>query len=111
MKLLHKKGEHSDPTNFRMIALSGCIGNTFHLLINQRLTNFLVKNKLVDPAMQKAFLPGINGCIEHNLAMEEVIKNARKNRKTAHISFFDLEDAFGSVPHTLIDETLKRNQF
>ena len=59
--------------------------------------------------MQKAFLPGINGCIEHNLAMEEVIKNARKNRKTAHISFFDLEDAFGSVPHTLIDETLKQN--
>ena len=92
-----------------MIALSGCIGKTFHLLINQRLTNFLVKNKLVDPAMQKAFLPGKNGCIEHNLAMEEVIKNARKNRKTAHISFFDLEDAFGSVPHTLIDETLKRN--
>ena len=109
VKLLHKKGDHSDPTNFRMIALSGCIGKTFHLLINQRLTNFLVKNKLVDPAMQKAFLPGINGCIEHNLAMEEVIKNARKNRKTAHISFFDLEDAFGSVPHTLIDETLKRN--
>ena len=27
----------------------------------------------------------------------------------AHISFFDLEDAFGSVPHSLIQETLKRN--
>ena len=109
VKLLHKKGDSSNPTNFRMIALSGCIGKTFHLLINQRLTKFLVKNKLVDPAMQKAFLPGINGTIEHNLAMEEVIKNARKNKKTAHISFFDLEDAFGSVPHSLIQETLKRN--
>ena len=52
---------------------------------------------------------GINGCIEHNAAMEEVIKSARKNKKTAHISFFDLEDAFGSVPHSLIQESLKRN--
>jgi hypothetical protein len=41
--------------------------------------------------------------------MEEVIKSARKNKKTAHITFFDLEDAFGSVPHSLIQETLKRN--
>ena len=109
VKLLHKKGDASNPTNFRMIALSGCIGKTFHLLINRRLTNYLTSNNLVDPTMQKAFLPGINGCIEHNAAMEEVIKSARKNKKTCHISFFDLEDAFGSVPHSLIQETLKRN--
>ena len=88
VKLLHKKGDSSNPTNFRMIALSGCIGKTFHLLINQRLTKFLVKNKLVDPAMQKAFLPGINGTIEHNLAMEEVIKNARKKQKNGSHQFF-----------------------
>ena len=109
VKLVHKKGDASDPSNFRMLALSGCIGKAFHLLLNQRFTSFLVKNNLVDPAMQKAFLPGINGCIEHNIAMEEVIKNARKSKKTAHITFFDLEDAFGSVPHNLIMETLKRN--
>ena len=42
-------------------------------------------------------------------AMEEVIKNARKTKRTAHITFFDLEDAFGSVPHSLIMETLRRN--
>ena len=33
VKLLHKKGDPADPSNFRMIALSGCIGKTFHLLI------------------------------------------------------------------------------
>ena len=41
--------------------------------------------------------------------MEEVIKSARKNKRTAHITFFDLEDAFGSVPHSLIMDTLRRN--
>ena len=25
---------------------------------------------------------------------------------TAHVIFFDLEDAFGSIPHSLIEETL-----
>ena len=28
--------------------------------------------------------------------------------KTVHVTFFDLEDAFGSVPHPLIIHTLKR---
>ena len=109
VKLIHKKGDPSDPTNFRMIALSCCVGKTFHLLLNSRLTSFLISNKLIDPTMQKAFLPGINGCIEHNLAMEEIMKDARKQNRTAHITFFDAEDAFGSVPHNLIMESLKKN--
>ena len=109
VKLIRKKGDPCDPTNFRMIALSGCIGKTFHLLLNTRITSFLLTNKLIDPTMQKAFLPGINGCIEHNMAMEEIIRDARKQRRTVHITFFDLEDAFGSVPHSLIEESLRRN--
>ena len=109
VKLIHKKGDASEPSNFRMIALSGCVGKTFHLLLNSRLTSFLTTNQLIDPAMQKAFLPGINGCIEHNMVMEEVMRDARKQKRTAHITFFDLEDAFGSVPHSLIEHSLRRN--
>ena len=109
VKLSHKKGDSKDPTNFRMIALTGCIGKTYHLLLTQRLTTFFTSNKLIDPTVQKAFLPGINGCIEHNVVMEEIVKNAKSNKKTCHITFFDLEDAFGSVPHSLIDFSLERN--
>ena len=109
VKLIYKKGDPSDPTNFRMIALSGCIGKTYHLLLNARLTDFLLKNNFIDPTMQKAFLPGINGCIEHNAALDEIIKDARNKKRTLHDTFFDLADAFGSVPHSLISETLKRN--
>ena len=28
--------------------------------------------------------------------MEEIIRDAKQSKKTAHITFFDLEDAFGS---------------
>ena len=89
--------------------MSGCIGKTYHLILSERLTTFLTRNKLIDPTLQKEFLPGINGCIEHNLVMEEIVKDAKGRKKTCHITFFDLEDAFGSVPHSLIDKTLERN--
>ena len=94
-----------------MISLTSCVGKLYHLILSQRTTDYLVKNKLIDPEVQKAFLPGINGCIEHNLTMEEIVKDARVNKRTLHITFFDLQDAFGSVPHRLIQHTLERNLF
>lgn len=69
----------------------------------------MTANKLIDPTLQKVFLPGINGCIEHNIEMYEIIKDVKNQTKTCHITFFDLEDAFGCVPHSLIDLTLERN--
>ena len=61
--------------------------------------------------MQKAFLPGINGCVEHNIMLDEIVKDAKMRKKTVHITFFDLADAFGSVPHNLIIHSLQRNHF
>ena len=77
VKLIHKKGDTATPSNFRMIALSGCIGKLYHLILAERLTTFLTANKLIDPELQKAFLPGINGVIEHNLVMDEIVKDAK----------------------------------
>ena len=70
-----------------------------------------MKNKLIDPQLQKAFLPGLNGVIEHNLTLEELIRDAKHRKKTCHVTFIDLADAFGSVPHGLIEHSLKRNFF
>ena len=90
VKIIHKKGATSVPSNFRMIALSGCIGKLYHLLLAERLTTYLTRNQLIDPKLQKAFLPGINGCIEHNIVMDEIVKDAKNKKKTCHITFFDL---------------------
>ena len=109
MKLVHKKGDPSNPSNFRMIALSGCIGKTYHLLLAERLTTYLTANKFINSALQKAFLPGINGTIEHNIVMEELIKDAKAKKYTLHTTFFNLEDTFGSVPLALILDALNRH--
>ena len=94
-----------------MIALTNCVGKIYHLILSNRFTTFLTENNYIDEKLQKAFLPGINGCIEHNITLDEIIKDLKFKKRTLHVTFFDLADAFGSVPHNLIIETLKRNNF
>ena len=107
--LIHKKGPLDDPTNFRMISLTSVIGKCFHLILSNRFTDFLLSNGIINSEVQKAFLPGISGCFEHNIVLQEAIKNARVSKKTLHLTFFDLADAFGSVPHDLIIYTIKQH--
>ena len=40
--------------------------------------------------------------------MRALIADARSRKRTIHVTFFDLADAFGSVEHNLIDHTLRR---
>ena len=58
----------------------------------------MVENKYLDPTAQKSYIEGVNGCIEHVTVVQEVIHNAKVNHATTHITWFDLEDAFGSAP-------------
>ena len=107
--ILLKKDENfvddDDPTKFRMIALTLNIGKLYHTLEAQRTINFMVANKYLNPTAQKAYVEGVNGCVEHVTVVQEVIQDAKLNHGTAHFTWFDLEDAFGSVPHMLIQIT------
>ena len=109
--LIYKKKLTNDPANFRMISLSSCVGKIFHQALADRFDTFIKDNNLIDTSFQKAFLKGKNGCIEHNQVIHEVIRDAKHRKRTVHMTWFDLEDAFGSVPHDLIHLTLSRNKF
>ena len=63
-------------------------------------------NNYLDPSAQKAYIQGINGCVEHVQVVQEVIQHAKANNKTAHITWVDLVDAFGSLSHMLIEHVL-----
>ena len=107
--LINKAGDTSDPQNFRMISLTSRVGKVFHQILSDRISSYLLCNNLLDSSTQKAFLKGINGCIEHTFVMNELLANARNKKKTIHVTYFDLADAFGSVEHNLINHTLQRN--
>ena len=105
--LCHKAGSIDDPANFRPLALSSCLGKPYHCIKAQRMADFMVANGYINTSTQKAFLQGINGCVEHIKVLQEIIQDAKANKKTVHFSWFDLTDAFGSISHFLIDFCMK----
>jgi len=109
VSLIYKSNSTDNPANFRMISLTCAVGKLYHQIQANRMTDFLLDNELIDPLYQKAFIHGINGCIEHTQMMHEVFGHAQSSKRTVHVTYFDLADAFGSVDHSLIVHTLKRN--
>ena len=47
--------------------------------------------------------------MEKKAVLDEIGKNTKHKKKTVHKSFFGLEDAFGSVSHSFIFETVQIN--
>ena len=109
--LIYKKGDTNDPANFRMIALSTVFGKIHHQIMANRSATYMTENGYIDKSVQKAFIQRINGVIEHNQVLQEIIRHAHINKKTVHMTFYDLEDAFGSVSHQLIDTCLQRYKY
>ena len=79
----------SDPTHFRMISLTSNVGKLYHTLESSRTISYMIMNKYLDPSAQKAYIQGINGCIEHVQVIKEVIQHAKANHKSVYITWID----------------------
>ena len=101
VRLFHKKGCTDDPANFRPISLSNCDGKIFFALLGKVIQNHMTKNSFFDYRIQKGFLPGVSGCLEHSTLLAEAIRDARSHQRSICISWLDLRNAFGSVRHSL----------
>lgn len=77
-------------------------GKIFFSIVAQRMTTYLKQNSLIDMSVQKAGIPGFSGCIEHTSMIWHQIQSAKREGRDLHVSFLDLANAFGSVPHFFI---------
>ena len=48
-------------------------------------------------------------CIEHVAVLTKQIKDVKENKKELAIAWFDLANAYGSLPHKVINEMLMRH--
>ena len=100
--LLPKGGDPSKPENFRPIAKTTTVAKLFHKILARRLENYFTANDIIDTTIQKGFLTGSNGIMEHILALQTILDNARKHHRSLAMTLIDLKNAFGSVSHKLI---------
>ncbi|XP_056097411.1 uncharacterized protein LOC130076370 [Rhinichthys klamathensis goyatoka] len=94
---------------FRTISLLSVEGKIFFSLISRRLTDYLLKNSYIDTAVQKGGIPEVSGCLEHTGVVTQLIREARENKGDLAVLWLDLANAYGSIPHKLVEEALNRH--
>jgi hypothetical protein len=97
--LISKSNVLDQPSEFRPIALLNTSGKIFFSIFNGRLERHMVDNGYINIAIQKAFLSGVPGCIEHTAKLDEALRLAKELKRPICVSFIDLENAYGSVKH------------
>ena len=103
--LIHKKGDASDVSNFRPIALMSCIYKLFMSVIANHLVSFAIHNNLLSDC-QKSARP-TEGCYEHSFILHSLTGDAKRLQKNVFLAWLDFKNAFGSVSHDVIKITLK----
>lgn len=107
MILLAKSDDASHPKLMRNIALSNCDGKLFWGLIAKRLMQHMQKNGYFNGRVQKGFMPGVAGCVEHTAQLQAALTDAKRHHRSICCTWLDAENAFGSVPHNLIQYALE----
>jgi hypothetical protein len=104
IKLLHKKGDKTDPSNYRPISLLISLSNVIEKALYNRLIEYVNNNKILN-SQQFGF--------RKNLATEDAIfkltqeiLTALNSKKMVGSIFIDLAKAFDSVNHLLLMQTL-----
>ena len=94
--IFKKKGDHDDPNCYRGIALISCLAKLFNNILNERLTNFLKKNKVISE-FQICFSKKARTA-DHMFVLRHLIdSHVKQNRKQIFAAFIDFEKAFDTV--------------
>ena len=101
------KENPSDPSNFRPIALTSCVGKVFTTVLKNRWLRFMTLNGYLDTTVQKVFIPGIPGCLEQYEKLMAINTEAHQKHRSLTVCWLDLANAYGSVHHQLINFCLQ----
>lgn len=104
-----KEESSSTTEQFRVISLLSVEGKIFFSILARRLTEFLLRNKYIDTSVQKGGVPKMPGCIEHTGVVTQLLREAREGKGDLAVLWLDLANAYGSIPHRLVETSLDRH--
>ena len=109
--MLYKKSDPNLPGNWRPIGITSTMYRVFTAHISAFI-NIENKKKDVFHPSQRGFIGGRgNGAHDHINSLNELIAHAKRTNSKCVLTAIDLTNAFGSVPHQLIFDTLKQKGF
>jgi hypothetical protein len=108
--LIYKKGDKTDPHNWRPISITNCLYRTFTCLMARCFQQINGTYHLYSDH-QKGFIKKTNGCTEHGIILNELFHDANRHHKDLVVTAIDFTNAFGSVPHDLILSTMEQRNF
>ena len=92
---IFKSGAKSDPSNYRGITLSSCLGKLFNKILNERLVLFLDRNGLLCKE-QIGFRQG-SRTADHIFVLKSIVEYYKTKKQPIYCCFIDLRRAFDSV--------------
>ncbi|XP_027850614.2 uncharacterized protein LOC114129936 [Aphis gossypii] len=103
--LIYKKGAREDLGNWRPISLSRTLYKLYVGCVANRLTEWLLTNKVLNPC-QKGFLPA-DGAFEHVHTLNRVLEKARTHAADKCVAWLDVSNAFGAIPHPALEAAIE----
>ena len=73
----------------------------------EKLVHFTTANRYIDRNIQKAGVPGVSGCLENTAILTQMIREAKRMKKNLVVTWLDIANAYGSMPHELVDRSLE----
>ena len=107
--LIPKEEDSKKIGQFRMISLLSVEGKIFFSIVARRLSDFLSSNNYIDTSVQKGGISGVPGCLEHTGVVTQLIREARENKGDLTVLWLDLANAYGSIPHKLVETTMTKH--
>lgn len=103
---IHKKGDTSDPNNYRGITVGHVLGKLYALMLNRRLSTWAEANGK-RAAGQAGFRKGFR-TTDNCFVLRALVERARAKGAKLYICAVDLEKAFDSVDRPLLWAALQR---
>jgi hypothetical protein len=86
---------HSDPNNYRLIALTSCLCKTMERMVNSRLVYFLESNNIF--AETQSGFRSQRSAVDQLVRLETWVRDGLVNREHVVAVFFDLEKAYDTA--------------
>ena len=106
--LIPKEVKSKEIDHFEIISILNTEGKIFTSILLKRLSKILIMNEYIDTSVHKGGVAGMPGCIEHTGVVLQLTREARENNGNLAVLRLELANAYGSIPHKVVEETLRR---